>query len=445
MRQPETEQHQNSIIKQEIKTPQGYSLSLFLPKETKETADTQNVAVIVFSGAGDNAIISDSMSQSVAQELLAEETLRNDNHLNQMRLGWTLHMPSTVGMDVIESQQLSTKERIPSFVGAILSEIAKHPVRKVYLVGHSMGGQQLPQIVSELKPKLPEKTEIGGVVFFQSGGIFEQSVAEFSAGLLQSNKLEAEIKQVFPSIIDLMALKERVRQARESGDHGLAIKLTNQFEDMQKKYTENFALLKQRAIESATVTQEKLAGKKLPFGRINHIQIETYFKTLEQLNMDLENQVLASHELYSPKKIKNIEQLRLKLIMKIIKHLTADPHRGDPWKPLAVYLNSGKEAFFSPHPIINKLSPEQTEAFDFPVTVLWSENDTVFPEQKAKSRTGNLKKIFPHAKNLYEATINSWGHKPHPLIPEQFGKIIADMVSRMHDDPEENETVSLKY
>ncbi|GIK83597.1 MAG: hypothetical protein BroJett025_02190 [Patescibacteria group bacterium] len=440
-----------SLVKEQRKSELGFTVTTFTPNKEQlrkqETIQGEQIAVIVFPGAGDTAAVSEKMSESVVQNLLQEQVRRQKYAIDgNFKVAAAIHMPSLVSKDVIDASG-DRDTKMQGFVKMIAAVLKEHPAQKVFLVGQSMGGQNLPELVSLFKTQFPNIT-IAGSVFFQSGGLFEQGIAEFNQGLGKSNQLEHELAQNFPTKLDISELEERIREAKNKYDTGLALKLTQDLEQMKANYNAKYAQLKQNALAE---TERTVPGKKgLPASRIGHKKIESLFQKIEQLTTEIEQRT-TSQETESPetqydyKAIKRAQALRRKLLMEIVNHLVADPVIGNTWKPLSVLIEAGRESFLSKRKINKQVQVDLAENFDFPVAVAWSQQDAVFPAQKAQTRTGLLSKVFNKASKLYDVVVENLGHKPHSFNPEKFGQVVSDIITRIQFDEQENSTTALRY
>lgn len=291
--------------------------------------------------------------------------------------------------------------------------VRERGLERVYLVGLSLGGLEMGYAAALVKKMMKgEDCALGGVVFFQSGGMVDSDLLSFGKGLSESDRLMTETKTLFPSAFDVEEQRERIEVAMVAGDGRSVWRLQQQLEVMERrlndpnKYTELENILGEEEWERLVPTINKLR------------EID---REIDKAMPDI-------------KKARKLEAQRIKLLRPLVDTIGKGAER----RAIPVDLvRSGLAALWSRQARIHRLLPKSLrEQMDMPVAIIEADMDPVFPgdkivRQDVRMRANKEGKRFPETRAYFRAQIANWAHVSSQVLPDKFGEVVSSIVWRM--------------
>lgn len=333
---------------------------------------------------------------------------------------------SSASIDTIEQTfSADITERAAYQAAFIVELLKKYPTKSLYLLGQSLGGMEVNYVVPILKGLLEKEnieTEVSGLILFQSGGVFEQKLANVAKSIPEFMSLRAGIEEIWPS-------PDQETKAREQMD------LAREHEDMAESLRWKTRLA---SIEAKRQNPEHLTEDELEKLRRIDSQLESF---------------------PSQKDRNKLFKQRYQLLYPVVQRVSNTDSRPRVLsKELGALLNtvratiSNKGRKFD----VTRALPEwiRERIKDFPVAIVWGREDEFFPADLAKSKM-DLKKIrdvkrlreetqiqdmdtlyqlgsyFPNAPIVYQAEILAGPHELANTDIKTFGNIVTNLVERM--------------
>lgn len=399
------------------------------------------VGVVFFSGAlgtssGDIHIPAEIMLKT--NEARANERAAGATAEITPQLAFATALTSSVGKDIANSQNwvdiLTHKSHVETaaYQAAFLLELLKeHPCDELVIIGHSLGTQEA-SYARPLLEKLLEinkiDTKIVGSILVHPNGLFKQDTQQFIKGLkeYQFPFLIDEVREMFPSLIDIYGVKAELDRAREGYDAGLTMRKNQELVEMRSKYA-NPRNLSPEQIEVLSDIDNQIE--------------EIYFK--EDKNRQ--------------KKLDKLLKRRYSFLMPITKDWlqTADPRKneGDSLKSRVAMarVTALRREGSSIRPMPDWVADKQKGEVD----IILGSDDHFFPENiallqlsemEAKKKRELLKedpeatkedleiagRYFPQADRVNIARIADWAHHVPATNAPKFGEIMTDVIRRMY-------------
>lgn len=329
----------------------------------------------------------------------------------------------------IESEEYSKShfERAAYQAAFILELLKQSPGQQVYLIGHSAGALEiiylLPILESLMKQNDISPNNIKGLIFFQPGGLYEQSSVNFIGRKIpKAASFNQERIQLFPSVEDIADIKTSIAHAKE-----------------------NRVDVRTIAAMEQTLVEMEDRRKNPPFLDDQQKQ------QLREIDFEIDK---AMFEVGGEKRLPKLYKHRNRLLAPVIKKLSlgADIWEGKPISPRFFARYALRNLVPGADGIISSVPKLIRERIKRPVALVFSHNDPYFPYQEAREglinqnlsdmkdqdgwniqSSGGLVNIFPNIPVLFEAQVQSFPHAAIATDAEGFSKVVVDIIRKMRN------------
>ncbi|OGM31890.1 hypothetical protein A3D01_05435 [Candidatus Woesebacteria bacterium RIFCSPHIGHO2_02_FULL_39_13] len=357
---------------------------------------------------------------------VAAEMYRSAEKMFDERAGFSAVIGSSASIDTVE-QRLPTNlsERAAYQAAFILELIKKKQCKNLYLLGQSLGGMEVTYIVPVLEKLLEIEnidTKISGLILFQAGGQYEQSLTDFTKSIPEFMSLKRGILEMWPSPLDELKAKEEMYLAKEKDDSAESFRWKMRLENIREKRQNREYLTDEE--------QNKLQ------------EIDT---KLQQLP--------------SKKERKQLLKERYQLLYPAVQRIsTTDARPRNISKELGAFLNTIRAAVLNKErkfDVVRSLPKWlREEITGIPVAFVWGREDEFFPVDSARNemiknrledinspREGAAQpeplhqrgKYFPNVPIVYDAEVIGSPHELANIDTQKFADIVANITSRMDE------------
>jgi hypothetical protein len=130
-------------------------------------------------------------------------------------------------------------ERAAQIAGIITETLKQNPLPTILLEGTSMGGMDMflaSLVIQSMIDKGDLNTKIGGFIFNQAGGLYDQAKLQF-LGSRKNEHVSArkEIQYLYPNKENFADVETALEKAKEAGDVPKVLRLQTQLQEMRKR------------------------------------------------------------------------------------------------------------------------------------------------------------------------------------------------------------------
>ena len=352
---------------------------------------------------------------------VAGEFFNPAHQITDAKVAMTASISQFASNDAVKNpfDYLGGKQERAAVLASFISELVKNGKQtpdQIYLIATSMAGMDLMRAVPLIEKLLEEEmvpTKIGGVIFNQAGGLYNQNLVQFlTARKDQHISFADEVKMLYPTFEDLADVETQLEQAREKGDKGLELQRARQLQQMTEA-RQNPPLMD---------LLEETERQKL--GAIEN----AINQSVDKVSTTMDGQATSVDAL-----LKERQKLLVELIKKAFGSAESDPK---PFNPMT-YAKMIPAALMD---VAKMAKPEDRKKLTAPTAVLLSEDEAYFKHQELLDANSDRKmsegqtKLFPDAENVYLAKANGWSHNATLVDQPRFAGMITSLINRMRRD-----------
>ncbi len=339
-------------------------------------------------------------------------------------------------------------ERAAYEAAVVIEQLKKHPVKELICMGHSLGGTELAYMIPILRSLIKQNgldTKIKGEIFIQSTGQYEQSIPGISARSGEVGSLRGEMRELFPSSVDISEAEERLQRLDEDVDMEEVLLMRTQIEEMRRKkenppylteeeWTALAAMDKELEEEKDKTRRRDLVGQRAAF----------FLKSKDKAKPSIMQRIVAAADIRPKPILSNTDWLQV----------------------------GAKIMGYDKVPVLNRVLPEygintalpewlRDQVDDVLTAFLWGGKDAYMPAKEAQARQTSeaidrMRKIkkenpeldaetvwreaqyFPHSPVVFDAEIADFPHIGVATDAPKYAKIVTDVVWRMYNDEAAN-------
>lgn len=398
------------------KDPPALRAVVFEPKAEGEREEQESIGIFYIPGAEGTA----AGSSPVAGEFFDPA-----HQITDVKLAMTASISQFASTDAVKNpfDYLGNRQDRAAVLASFITELVKNGKQtpdQIYLIATSMAGLDLlratPLIEKLLKAEnLP--TKIGGIIFNQAGGLYDQNRLDFLTSRKDKHiTFTDEAKMLYPTFEDLANVETEIELAKEKGDKGLELQKKRQLSQMIEA-RQNPPLLD--LLDESN--RKRLADIE---NAINH--------SIDKKTAELDGKTGSVESI-----LKERQDILVGLIKKAFGSAEADPQ---PFNP-AAYVKMVPTALWD----LSRTAPlEDRSKLSTPVGVLMSEDEAYFKSHELLNSNSDRRtteghtKLFPMAENVYLAKANDWSHNGTLVDQPRFAGMITSLINRMRRDKQES-------
>jgi pimeloyl-ACP methyl ester carboxylesterase len=325
-------------------------------------------------------------------------------------------------------------ERAAQIAGIITETLKQNPSPTILLEGTSMGGMDMflaSLVLQSMIDKGDLNTKIGGFIFNQAGGLYDQDKLQF-LGPRKDEHVSAkkEVQHLYPNKENFADVETALEKAKEAGDAPKVLRLQTQLHEMVERVNIPPYL---SGDQIAHLNEMDNAINELYFGGSNKSlsdlleERQKYLKNIidplqgKGVVTGAETRTLPDGGIPALNWVKNlvpsilVPKFGVGLATKMPREL-----REQAKFPIAI-VSGEIDAYFKPSEVENSVSDEQLQ--------LRQQN------QGSAKEGDNLHGYFPNSPHLFMVDIANWPHNGILVNPEKNAEIKADIFRRMENPP----------
>lgn len=417
--------YKNKLERLGIRFPEtdGYALKAVVIESTQpqgEVAQKADIGVFYIPGAEGTA---------VGAAPIAASFLQQQQKLLDSRVGMTASISQFASVEAMKGafDYLGDPNKRAAYLAAFIAEIIKNSQnrpKELYLIATSMAGPDLLRaapLVDELLKENGIDSKIGGLIFNQAGGMYDQGLLDFITKRKDRHlAFEDEVKMLYPSFNEFADVQTQMELAKEKGDVTEAEHRARQLRLMEEykqnpPYIDLLDDVQRQRLESIERAIEGSVDKKTAViegdGRTREISVDSLLRERTKILVGLIQKVFGLAEtkpgVFNPLAYAKILPTSTLSLVK-----TAESqNRAKITVPTAVVM-ADDEAYFKFKELINGVVDKRIEE-------------------------GHG--LFPNAASVYFARINGWAHNAAMVDPARFAGMMSGLIDNMRRDQGKSE------